>query len=141
MTILQQLGCCFSALHTECSAQYLVGADRHELLQLVDGVEVATALQQLAGGDEVAAPALQRGVQTLQLGLQHPQPAPLQTGHQHRLQEHLLRTLLTREQHREKETRLYQHISAWSQLDQLLLLTCKSEFITECILIKKHTGS
>lgn len=36
---------------------------RHELLELVESVEVSTPLQELAGGDEVAAACLQAGVQ------------------------------------------------------------------------------
>lgn len=44
--------------------------DHHELLQLVQRVVVSAALQELAGGDEVAAAGLQAGVQLLQDALQ-----------------------------------------------------------------------
>lgn len=67
---------------------------RHELLQLVQGVEISPSLQEVAGGHEVAAAPLQAGVHFLQQALQRPQAAALQAGLQHTLQEHLLRALL-----------------------------------------------
>ena len=70
------------------------GPHHHELLQLVERVEVASPLQQLAGRDEVAAADLQPRVQALQQPLQRGQGPPLQAGLQDPLQEHLVGTLL-----------------------------------------------
>lgn len=71
-----------------------VKTHRHELLQLVQSVEISPSLQEMAGGHEVAAAPLQARVHLLQQALQRPQAAALQAGLQHALQEHLLRALL-----------------------------------------------
>lgn len=64
-------------------------SDHHELLKLVEGAEVSPSLQELAGGNEVAAAGLQAGIQLLQHGLEDAEASPLQTGLQQTLQEHL----------------------------------------------------
>ena len=80
-------------------AKGVMQTHHHELLQLVQGVEVPSSLQQLAGGHEVASARLLARVQPLQQALQRPQLAALQTGLQDPLQEHLLRTLLLTHTH------------------------------------------
>lgn len=63
----------------------LKDSNHHELLELVECVKVSTPLQELAGGDEVAATCLQARVQFFQYPLQHAKTPPLQTGLQHTL--------------------------------------------------------
>lgn len=74
----------------------VVKTHHHELLQLVQSVKVSSPLQEMAGGHEVAAAALQAWVHLLQQALQRPQAAALQAGLQHSLQEHLIWALLAR---------------------------------------------
>lgn len=73
---------------------HAVKTHHHELLQLVQCVKVSPALQEMAGGHEVAAAALQSRVHLLQQALQRPQAAALQAWLQQSLQEHLVWALL-----------------------------------------------
>lgn len=62
-----------------------VDSNHHELLELIETVKVSTPLQELAGGDEVAAACFQAWVQFFQYPLQCAKTPPLQTGLQHTL--------------------------------------------------------
>ena len=69
----------------------------HDLLQLEQSIEVSPPLQELAGGDEVAAACFQARVKFFQDALHRAETAPLQTGLQHTLQKNLIRALLSRD--------------------------------------------
>lgn len=87
------------------------GTDHHELLQLVQTVVEAAALQELTRGDEVADAGIQAGVQLLHDSLQHAEPPPLQTGLQHPLHKHLLRTVLSGRIRREVNAAFFTHFT------------------------------
>lgn len=65
-------------------------SNHHELLKLVEGVVVSPSLQELAGGNEVAAARLQGGIKFFQHALEGSQASPLQTRLQQTVQKHLL---------------------------------------------------
>lgn len=60
-------------------------SDHHELLKLVEGVVVSPSLEELAGGNEVAAARLQGGIKFFQYALEGTEASPLQTGLQQTL--------------------------------------------------------
>lgn len=84
----------------KCLKQYTVYnkdvSNHHELLKLVEGVVVSPSLEELAGGNEIAAARLQGGIKFFQHALEGTEASPLQTGLQQTLQKHLLWAFLPR---------------------------------------------
>lgn len=80
--------------------QYMVYSkdvsNHHELLKLVEGVVVSPSLQELAGGNKIAAARLQGGIRFFQHALEGTETSLLQTRLQQTLQKHLLRAFLPR---------------------------------------------
>lgn len=64
-------------------------SNHHELLELVESVVVSPPLEELAGGDEVAAACFQAGINFFQYALQRTKTPSLQTGLQQTLKKHL----------------------------------------------------
>lgn len=70
-------------------------SNHHELLEVIEGMKVSSALQELAGSNEVTAARLQAWVQFFQYALQPAKTTQLQTGLQHTLQKNLLWAVLS----------------------------------------------
>ena len=100
---------CFILKNDHQNLKKFKDSDHHELLDLVQSVEVSSPLQELAGGDEVAAAWFQARVKFFHYPLQRAKTPPLETGLQHTLEKHLIWALL---RHAEKSRRQFKkHMS------------------------------
>ena len=131
---------CFILKNDHQNLKKFKDSDHHELLDLVQSVEVSSPLQELAGGDEVAAAWFQARVKFFHYPLQRAKTPPLETGLQHTLEKHLIWALL---RHAEKSRRqLKKHVlqnMSWHVQQWLNFCTCDT--LDSLLLVQPFKGT